>query len=167
YTPSSGIWQTVWLENRPTTYIADFRIITSIEPAQLKLNVNLAVLDQGTYQVVLTSADPSVKGVSQTFVAPKPAASGVGSGRWTHSIDLESNVENPKLWSPETPNLYDVTIELKDAAGKPVDSIQTYFGLRTIRRGHYGDKPYERILLNGKPVYLRAALDQSFNPKGL
>ncbi len=60
-----------------------------------------------------------------------------------------------------------MTLELKDAAGKVIDSIQTYFGLRTIGRGKYGDEPFERILLNGKPLYLRAALDQSFNPKGL
>ena len=45
--------------------------------------------------------------------------------------------------------------------------MKTYFGLRTIARGKYGDAPYERILLNGKPIYLRAALDQSFNPKGI
>ena len=48
-----------------------------------------------------------------------------------------------------------------------IDSIDTYFGLRTISRGRYGDQPFERILMNGKPLYLRAALDQSFNPKGL
>ena len=59
-----------------------------------------------------------------------------------------------------------MTLELKDAAGKVIDSIQTYFGLRTISHGKYGDAPFERILLNGKPLYLRAALDQSFNPAG-
>ena len=48
-----------------------------------------------------------------------------------------------------------------------IDTVETYFGLRTISRGRYGDEPFERILLNGKPLYLRAALDQSFNPKGL
>ena len=48
-----------------------------------------------------------------------------------------------------------------------IDKVETYFGLRTIRRGKYADEPFERILLNGKPLYLRAALDQSFNPKGL
>ena len=45
--------------------------------------------------------------------------------------------------------------------------MKTYVGLRTIARGKYGDSPYERILLNGKPLYLRAALDQSFNPDGI
>ena len=52
-------------------------------------------------------------------------------------------------------------------SGKVIDSVETYFGLRTIGRGKYGDEPFERILLNGKPLYLRAALDQSFNPEGL
>ena len=60
-----------------------------------------------------------------------------------------------------------MTLELKDAGGKVIDSIETYFGLRKISRGKFGDLPLERILLNGKPLYLRAALDQSFNPRGL
>ena len=76
-------------------------------------------------------------------------------------------MKDAKLWTPETPNLYEATLELKDEAGKVIDSVETYFGLRTISRGRYGDEPFERILLNGKPIYLRAALDQSFNPKGL
>ena len=80
---------------------------------------------------------------------------------------MKSTVTDAKLWTPETPELYDVTLELKDEAGKVIDAIQTYFGLRTISRGRYGDEPFERILLNGKPIYLRTALDQSFNPKGL
>jgi hypothetical protein len=80
---------------------------------------------------------------------------------------LELPVRDPKLWSPETPHLYNVTLELKDKDGKVIDSIDTYFGLRTIARGKVGDEPFERILLNGKPIYLRGALDQSFNPKGI
>ncbi|MCZ6515553.1 MAG: hypothetical protein O6850_06785 [Acidobacteria bacterium] len=45
--------------------------------------------------------------------------------------------------------------------------MKTYFGLRTIERGAYGGLPHESILLNGRPVYLRGALDQSFNPDGI
>jgi len=167
YTPSSGIWQTVWLEARPRTYIADFRIITSIQPAVVAITVDLTGFDQATYQLTLRSTDPTVKEVTQVFEAPGPSTGKTGRGKPIRSVRLDTRVEGPRLWTPETPNLYDVMLELKDAGGKPIDSIQTYFGLRTIRRGQYGDKPFERILLNGKPVYLRAALDQSFNPKGI
>ena len=65
------------------------------------------------------------------------------------------------------PHLYDVILKLSDTNGKVVDSIQSYFGLRTIARGKFGDEPFERILLNGKPIFLSAALDQSFNPDGI
>ena len=81
-------------------------------------------------------------------------------------LALVSLVRDPKLWSPESPHLYDLTLELKSADGQ-IDSIRTYFGLRTVSRGKYGEEQFERILFNGKPMYLRAALDQSFNPKGL
>ncbi|MFI5454786.1 MAG: glycoside hydrolase family 2 protein [Isosphaerales bacterium] len=167
YTPSSGIWQTVWLEARPRTYIADFRIMTGIQPAKVKMTVDLAGFDQAKYQLSLQSTDPTVKEITQTFETPKTSTGEPGRGKSIYSAQLESTVQDPKLWTPETPNLYDVTLELMDAGGNRIDSIQTYFGLRTIGRGKYGDEPFERILLNGKPVYLRAALDQSFNPAGI
>jgi hypothetical protein len=166
YTPSSGIWQTVWLEARPKTFISDFRIKTSTDPIKVSLTVDLAGSEDRQYQVTFKSIDPDVKETSKTFQAPRPPAAG-SEQQPPCSVALETTVDNPKLWTPESPYLYDVTLNLKDAGGSVIDSIQTYFGLRTIRRGKYGDRPFERILLNGKPLYLRAALDQSFNPKGL
>ena len=47
------------------------------------------------------------------------------------------------------------------------DDVKSYFGLRTVCRGKHGDLPHESILLNGTPIYLRGALDQSFNPDGI
>jgi len=167
YTPSSGIWQTVWLEARPKTYIADFRIVTGIQPALVTMTVEVAGFDRAKYQLTLRSTDPTIKEATQVFETAGPPTGNTGRGKPIHSVRLDFPVEDPKLWTPEAPTLYDVTLELKDACGKRIDSIQTYFGLRTIRRGLYKDKPFERILLNGKPVYLRAALDQSFNPKGI
>lgn len=154
YTPTSGVWQTVWLESRPKAHIAGFRITPKIDPAQAVFQVELAGAE-GAYQVVVRGHDRGVQG--------KPAA--VEPGK--NSCQVVCAVAEPRLWTPESPNLYDATIELKDAAGTLVDAVDTYFGLRTISRGVYPGAPYERILLNGKPVFLRAALDQSFNPKGI
>ncbi len=56
---------------------------------------------------------------------------------------------------------------MKGPDGKVLDSIKTYFGLRTISRGKLPGDDFERIFLNGKPIFLRGALDQSFNPKGI
>ena len=92
------------------------------------------------------------------MVAPKD-----GRARFELSLD----VPEPRLWTPETPNLYAATLELGGMEPGETDRVETYFGLRTIGRGRYGDEPFERVLLNGNPIYLRTALDQSFNPKGL
>jgi hypothetical protein len=167
YTPSSGIWQTVWLEARPKTHIADFRIVTGIAPPSVRVNADIAGFDQAKYQIAFKSKDRTVKGGSTSF-EPKTQAPGAAPGdKPTFSIGLETTVSDARLWTPETPELYEATLELKDEAGQVIDSVETYFGLRTIGRGRYGEEPFERILLNGKPIYLRAALDQSFNPKGL
>ena len=128
--------------------------------------VDVAGFDKAKYQLDGKATDRTVDRASVQFRAHESR-----DEPWRRAtaiaVTLESKVRDPELWSPEHPDLYDVTLELKDAGGKVIDSIETYFGLRTISRGKYGDEPFERILLNGKPLYLRAALDQSFNPKGL
>jgi hypothetical protein len=164
YTPSSGIWQTVWLEARPKTYIAEFRIVTTTEPPLARLQVDVAGCEQTKYQLAVRGPDVEVERATTSFEPTGAASSGAGS---LHRAELQAPVRNPELWTPENPRLYDVALELKDSSGKVIDSLQTYFGLRTIARGRFGDQPFERILLNGKPVFIRAALDQSFNPKGI
>jgi hypothetical protein len=160
YTPTSGIWQTVWLESRARGYLADFTIKTApdLDAATVDVVVRGVPGPAGQYVVAARSSDPNVAPAESTFTfgavaadSPKP---------------LTLKVRDPKLWTPETPHLYDLTLELRGPGGV-IDTVTTYFGLRTIARGKYGDAPYERILLNGKPIYLRAALDQSFNPKGI
>ncbi len=167
YTPSSGIWQTVWLEARPRTYIAGFRIVTTIEPATARFTVDVANAVGPKYELALKGENADVERRSSAVVsAPRTRASETEVSPTATAV-IESKVSHPTLWSPENPHLYDVTLELKDNAGKVIDTVQTYFGLRTITHGKYGDDSFERILFNGKPIYLRTALDQSFNPKGL
>jgi hypothetical protein len=167
YTPSSGIWQTVWLEARPRTHIADFTITTSVQPAAAHFKAYVTGFDPAKYQLAVKGRDPTVRARSITIEPPGAVADGSDPDKTTLIGSLDCSVDDPKPWAPETPHLYEVTLELLDSTGKRIDAIDTYFGLRTIRRGRYGDAPFERILLNDKPIYLRAALDQSFNPKGI
>jgi hypothetical protein len=166
YTPTSGIWQTVWLESRPRGYIDTFTIHTTTNPATAAFDVALAGLPAGRSTVTVRSDDPTVAPASTTVTVTDAAACcGPGDpGQPRAAVSVA--VAEPRLWTPESPHLYDVTIELTAPDGQ-VDAVRTYFGLRTIARGRYGDAPFERILLNDKPIYLRAALDQSFNPKGI
>ncbi len=161
YTHTSGIWQTVWLESRPKAHIRRFTVKAEVDPASAAIEIEAEGLEPGTsYAVSLRPQDPTVEAASRSL---ERTSTTQPDGRAT----LKSAIRDPKLWSPESPHLYDVSLELKDAGGRVIDSVKTYFGLRTIARGKYGDEPYERLLLNGKPFYLRAALDQSFNPKGV
>jgi hypothetical protein len=161
YTPSSGIWQTVWLEARPRAYISLFRIVPAIDPARVTFQVEAVGLAPGHGAEIHIEARHSEEGPRIRGVKSLTADDGVGR------FELALDVPEPHLWTPETPNLYTAALELRGEDKRVIDKVETYFGLRTIRRGKYGDEPFERILLNGKPLYLRAALDQSFNPKGL
>ena len=162
YTPTSGIWQTVWLEARPRTRIAGFTIKTEIDPARATITAGLDIRSSfrpGT--VTVRSDDPTIRGEGRVGVMTN------NSGNLSAMVTVPVDVREPKLWSPDSPHLYDITVELKDEDGKVIDSVKTYFGLRTISRGKLPGEDFERIFLNGKPIYLRGALDQSFNPKGI
>lgn len=158
YTHTSGIWQTVWIEARPRGHVGDFTVKTTLEPAEAHYEISFQGLPRGKSTLTIRSDDESIKPV-ETAVE-RTGTDAAQTAKVTVPVKL------PRYWSPEDPYLYNVTIELKAPDGQ-TDSVQSYFGLRTIARGKYGDAPYERLLLNGKPIYLRAALDQSFNPKGV
>ncbi len=141
YTYTSGIWQTVWLEARPEHFIQSF-VLTPRRDGE-KWFVNIDVAGNPSFPLKITGID----------AAQIPFQNGRARG----SIEIK----NPKLWTPDSPFLYDIVLE----AGE--DRVKTYFGLRTISRGKFEDLPHESIFLNGQPVYWRGALDQSFNPKGI
>lgn len=73
-----------------------------------------------------------------------------------HQLKSNLTIENPKLWSLESPHMYTAIIDFDDGTSK--DRFQTKFGIRTI------SVEKDKILLNGKPVYLFGALDQNFYP---
>jgi len=157
YTFTSGIWQTVWLEARPQTYLASLVLIPQHREGTWSLRVQAGLRGpDGVARIRLASPDETVA------TAEGQVQLRNGSGQY----EAELAVRNPKLWTPETPNLYDLLIEVTGEDGQ-VDRVKSYFGLRTIERARWQDRPYESILLNGKPVYLRGALDQSFNPEGI
>jgi len=164
YTTTSGIWQTVWLEARPATHISDFFPRTTLEPAEVTVDVTVAgPIPDGGLTAVLTSADePTVNAEPAPVVRPPRSSRGA-----LPAARVVAQVADPIPWSPDNPKLYDAVVELRDTDGETVDRIQTYFGLRTIERRRLPGEEFERILLNGEPIEIRSALDQSFYPDGI
>jgi len=147
YTRVSGIWQTVWVEEVPAAYLADVKMVTKINPAEITLT-----------PTVVGAADARVR-VTASFKGKKAAAA-EGQG----TINL--SIADAKLWSPAHPNLYDLSIELLDAKGKVVDKVKSYAGLREVGKAKDKDGNW-RFTLNGEEIFHWGPLDQGWWPDGL
>ena len=131
YTKISGIWQTVWLESLPKNHIEKIKITPDLK------GIDLTVLGGESEKTAI------IDGKTYTFTGE----------------NIRIDIENPKLWSPESPNLYQIEI----ISGQ--DKIESYFGLRTISIGE--NKGKKAILLNGKPYFFHALLDQGYFSDGI
>jgi beta-galactosidase/beta-glucuronidase len=141
FTASSGIWQSVWVEGRPATAIERVQLRSGDDLASIAVQVALAGSHLSTAELTV-----QVEGQPEQVIAVE--------GRSTIALTLP--VDNPQLWTPQTPHLYHVTLRLKSEDGE--DRVGSYTGLRRIEtRGN-------RLLLNGERLYLRGALDQGYWP---
>jgi len=157
FTPTSGIWQTVWLEARGATRVQQVHMVPRRRENRWSVGIELEIAgDDGPAAVTITSPDSGVEMYKGTIE--------LSQGRGLLETDLA--IVAPKIWSPEQPHLYDLDIVVRGADGQ-TDTVHTYFGLRTISRGGYEGIDRQVILLNGRPTYLRGALDHSFNPEGI
>ena len=153
YTPTSGIWQTVWLETVGDTYFQTLRITPNIDDQQAVFECELA----GNVNVTDIALDITYEG--RTVYTQRSRT--VGShARLPVYIQEPDYVDDVHHWSPERPNLYDVVLTLFKN-GVLMDQITTYFGMRKIHidNGH--------IMLNNKPYYQKLVLDQGYWPESL
>lgn len=149
YTRVSGIWQTVWLETVPATYIRDVKIDTTHDPAVITVKTLVGGNVSKADAVRVTA-----------YLDGKQVASEIGRLKQTSLA-----IKNAKLWSPSSPTLYDLTIELLSDL-RPCDSVQSYTGIRTVGKqkdaaGHL------RFMLNDKEIFHLGPLDQGWYPDGL
>jgi len=149
YTPITGIWQSVWLEPVPNASIKSLRITPDMDAS--KVRVALAVEGNADGLTAEVVALDSGKEVARA------------QGKPGQPLDLA--IAQPKLWSPETPFLYDLRVRLVRASEK-VDEVSSYFGMRKISIAP-DEKGVPRLLLNGKFVFQVGPLDQGFWPDGL
>lgn len=146
YTPTSGIWQTVWLETVPASYISELIMTPDVDKRILNVKIKAPI----GFFVELIARDGKGK-VSRI----KGMADSV----------LKLTIPNVKLWSPENPFLYDLTIRLTKS-NAIVDEVKSYFGMRKIEIKK-DEKGIDRIFLNNKPYFNLGVLDQGFWPDGL
>lgn len=138
YTSTSGIWQTVWMEAVSENYIASYKVTPDIDTGVIALET--AVVGAGDLKIKIYDGE--------TVVSEKEI-----------SANDKIAVPDMKLWSPESPFLYDFVLELsKD--GEVVDSIKGYFGMRKYSIGEY--EGYNRLFLNNEPYFQRGLLDQGY-----
>ena len=149
YTPVTGIWQTVWMEAVPQTYIASFRQTPDVDNSTITLSgsiENILPSDMVKYTVY----------DGEKTVAEKDAAG---------NADAAIRLDSLKTWSPENPFLY----KLKMAVvrnGKTVDEVKSYFAMRKISL-QADSKGVQRMMLNNRFVFQYGPLDQGWWPDGL
>lgn len=149
YTAVTGIWQTVWLEPVPQTYIARLKTTPDIDNNSVSVEA-------------ITNRDASGDFVE---VRVMDANRIIASGRGVPGMAVTLHIGQPELWSPESPFLYDMEVTLF-SQGKPADEIKSYFAMRKFSsaRDAFG---IVRLQLNNKDYFPMGTLDQGWWPDGL
>ena len=140
YTPQSGIWQSVWMESVPSTYIDSIMITPDIDTDTL--NVKVSGVGEAGGKVVAKDGD--------TVLAEAELVDG----------EATLTIAGYELWSPENPKLYDLEVSYGE------DKVGSYFGMRKYSVGK-DEKGKPRIMLNNKPYFHNGLLDQGYWSDGL
>lgn len=149
YTPTTGIWQTVWIEPVPEVHIEKVEIVPDVDNSKFSLNTVVPNAPAGL-KVNATVYDNGEKVLGMEGMVPNSKAI--------------SNLKNPKLWCPDSPFLYDIEIELVQD-GKVIDKVSSYFGMRKISLGELNGHPV--FELNNEYCFNFGPLDQGFWPDGI
>ncbi|MEJ5962196.1 glycoside hydrolase family 2 protein [Pedobacter immunditicola] len=149
YTPVTGIWQTVWLEAVPQSYISAIKATPDIDQQVLNVNVDLDQRRLGDR--IRVSAWDGLKLIAETYQDVESA--------------ISLSIKDPKLWSPKNPFLYDLKVSVW-RKGKVVDEVTSYFAMRKISMKKDANG-IQRMMLNNEFVFQYGTLDQGWWPDGL
>ena len=146
YQAQSGIWQTVWMETVPENHITDLQIIP--------------LDDLRTVRFRITLKDPAPVEINLGSTMYRMDECGFQKSKEAAVLETEITVHEPRLWSPESPALYEADI----IAGK--DHVQSYFAIRSFGTGT-DENGHACLTLNGKPYFMNGVLDQGYWPESL
>lgn len=148
YTRVTGIWQTVWMEQVPTMHLTDLDYACDIVAGTVTITPS-----------IVNNMDGSKVRIRATL-----RGTNVGQAEGAGPITLK--LSDIQLWSPDSPNLYDLTAELLNASNNVVDQVKTYTALRTFGKSKNTNGHWQ-LLLNDKPIFHWGPLDQGWWPDGL
>lgn len=147
YTRTTGIWQTVWMEAVDACGLKSVRITPELDQKCFTVQPEFYGLQAGQkLRVSVKDGDRVVSKQTQTAATP---------------LTLMLPLKTVKTWSPGSPFLYDIELEVLDAKGKVIDHVNSYAGMRKVHIE--GNK----FFLNNEPCYLHFVLDQGFYPTGV
>ncbi|MEX2113092.1 MAG: sugar-binding domain-containing protein [Pirellulales bacterium] len=149
YTQMSGIWQAVWLEEVAAMHMEDLSITTDAAQGSITVRGNVTGDSAGAKLHVVAKDAERVVAESTGDVA---------------GVTLK--VDDPKLWSPKSPHLYDLEVALVGAQGLVLDEVRSYAGIRTVGKARDA-AGHLRFTLNGEPIFHFGPLDQGWWPDGL
>src|SRR5665647_122551 len=148
YTSVTGIWQTVWLETAPETYIASTRRTPDLDNQNITVSTLVQNFQAGD-QVIISAWKGNEKIAEKTGV--DTAATLI--------------ISNPEVWSPSNPFLYDLKVAIV-RRGKVVDEVKSYFAMRKISIAPDANG-IQKMMLNNKFLFEFGPLDQGWWPDGL
>ncbi|WP_062350002.1 glycoside hydrolase family 2 protein [Bacillus kwashiorkori] len=159
YTRTTGIWQTVWLEPVNETRICKTKYTPNIDNGDITIEFEVS----GHYENKKVDLEISFQGekVASESIQIFEKYNKRAINLYSQHI-FRTNFHNDGwTWTPETPNLFDVKLTLRDETDEVLDSIESYFGMRKIHTEN------GMVYLNNKPYYQKLVLDQGYWPEGL
>ncbi len=149
YTPVSGIWQNVWIENVPDTYIENLKITADMQSVEIEIGVAREINHKAIACICLENGDT----LTGHFEGNRVRID------LSESVSDSGNKIEPVLWSTDNPYLYQVNVTMGE------DEVEAYFALRKIEIREIDG--VNRVCLNGKPIFLNGVLDQGYYQDGI
>jgi beta-galactosidase/beta-glucuronidase len=155
YHRTTGIWQPVWLEPVPVSYIDTVQFVADPTRAMVSVEITLDRLPQQDLECKI-----ELRGGGILLASYRVTVTAADLVAGIHIPAFEHGQHRSKLiWTPENPNLIDVSLQLVTPDGQVVDQVESYCGMRScsVESG--------RFLLNDKPFFMRSVLEQGFWPQ--
>ena len=159
YTAVSGIWQSVWIEPVAKAHVADYYAVSDIKAGK----VDVTVTTEGALEGDVVKVELLEGGVG--YSTDNASGKVIARGKTVPGGTVTLPVEDPRLWSPDSPYLYGLRVSVV-RGGKTIDAVNGYTAMREVSL-FVKNKNTKLMALNGQPLFQFGPLDQGWWPDGL